>query len=114
MSTAPNPAQTPSHIFLFVRVLLARSALASTPEDKAVPLRDAWTFLESKKAKEVGRGQLEVEEIRWEVVKALGGLPELEVVAETEEATSTEKKKGIWESEWSRLDDKIRGIEDVK
>lgn len=80
-----------------------------------MPLQDAWTFLESKKAKEVGRGQLEVEEVRWEVVKALGGLPELEVVVSgTEDVTSTEKRKGVWESEWARLDDKIRGIEDVK
>lgn len=104
ISTSPDPAQTPSHIHLYVKVLLARAEASEPPRAKADSLREAWMFLESDKAKQTGKGQLEVEEVRWEVVTALGGLA----------VDEDEGKVDVWEFEWKRCDAKIRGLSDPR
>jgi len=95
-SPAAQSTSSPSHIWLKVSVLLA---LATTLEDAAAEaevLREAWDFLESEAAKRMGGGNLEVDLVRWEVVKALG-----------------KSDVQIWASEWSTLRSRIAGRDGI-
>lgn len=97
-----DPTKTPLHLQFTISLKLA---LAQSSNPKSFkPLQDAYEILQSPGGLATGRGQLEVEEVRWEVVRLLG---------ELEDSTEGESK-GVWELEWERLNNRVRGTEDVK
>lgn len=92
---AGHSTSSPSHIWLKVSVLLGLAeTLDGEDETRVEVLREAWDFLESEEAKRMGGGNLEVDLVRWEVVKALG-----------------KSDASIWSSEWATLRSRIAGSE---
>lgn len=90
---------SPSHVWLNVRVLLAAAATAAAGDDadtQAEVLREAWTFLQSAEVQRIAGGNLEVDLVRWDVVRALG---------ETDVA--------VWRAEWATLRARITGTDGV-
>lgn len=55
---------------------------------------EALELMESDEGKKTGEGQLEIEELRWEIVSRLGAL-----------------KREIWVKEWDRLKERIEGAQ---
>lgn len=94
-SPSANSSKSPSHIWLKTSALLALASAIETEAEEEV-LQQAWDFLESEEVKRMGGGNLEVDLVRWDVVRRLG-----KVVP------------GLWKSEWSALQTRIQGTENV-
>lgn len=94
-SPSADSSKSPSHIWLKTSVLLALASAVEIEAEEEV-LQQAWDFLESEDVKRMGGGNLEVDLVRWDVVRRLG-----KVVP------------GLWKSEWSALQNRVQGSENV-
>lgn len=92
LTTSTKTPLSPSKIWLTTKLLVSLATLSSssTTPSRAKYLRDAFEFLESEGVRKVvgDNRDLELEELRWEVVELLGG---------------EDGEQGVWENEWERL-----------